>query len=513
MDFSNVFSELASCQNQDALKSFLLENKFTFKFYPAKQPSDNEDSEPVNMDNEFVYVIKHPYHSDDEPAEEPPANDNLDLLHRFGRGIAIRANFNASPVEYKLMGLPLPFGKEDFMTKHDMKNCKVTTLIDGTGFNVCKDPVSGLLFVSTRACGGYYPDGPINYFGNPDYTYGTMFREALEEHKMVNSLLDLDVGVSLHFVMLHPHDMKVYNVDTPVLHLANVFQINENKVNYVDSFKFQSDAKSNFTLPVTLPMSTTKAVEDLIGHSDPQITAGVKIFDPTIDGGTWSRRIYSKSYERIKELLGNDTNILFTLIRLRHKEGQYRNKMRGKEIPADHKSVVNEFLEQFPQYSELYTSVTQTCKDATGEIFDSYLKVYANRDDDRTTYDKLQDVNLEFRDLVRNIHNLYLTKRTEYQTKIDACDDDEERSRIVKPQTKHHDVMTYFNGMPPARIYDRLKQYSNRRKIMSDIFQPNQSNKTNIKQENPSSQDMNVIVPEIDDIVEVNEDMIEVVVE
>jgi hypothetical protein len=508
MNFSNVFSELASCQTQDILKTFLLENKFTFKFYPAKQPSDSVDDNLAEMDNEYVYVIKHPYHNDDEPTEDPPVNDNLALLHQFGRGIVIRANFNTSPVEYKLMGLPLPFGEEDFLTKQNMKDSKVTTLIDGTGFNVCKDPVSGLLFVSTRACGGYYPDGPTNYFGNPDYTYGTMFREALEEHKMVDNILDLETGISLHFVMLHPHDMKVYNVDTPMLHLVNVYKINDTNVEYVDCFKFQSDAQTNFTLPVPLPMNTVESVQDLINHSDPKITPGIKIYNPTTN--VWSKRIYSKSYERIKELLGNDTNILFTLIRLRHQEGKYRNSMRGKEIPADHKSVVNEFLEQFPQYSELYTSITQTCKEATGEIFDSYLKVYANRDDDRSTYDKLQDVNLEFRDLVRNVHNLYLAKRTEYQTKIDACVDDEERSKISKPQTKHHDVMTYFNGIPPARIYDRLKQYSHRRKIMSDIFQP----KTNDTQHNKSSNsDVKVIVPEVENVVEIDDDMIEVVIE
>lgn len=469
MDFSGVFSELSSCSNQDELKSFLVENKFTFKQYPAKQAVDGE---LVDMDNQFVYVIKHPYQQDEStPVDVPPINDNLNLLHQFGRGIVIRVNFTSQPVEFNLMGLPLPFGQEDFIGKFDITKVKVTTLVDGTGFNVCKDPVSNLLFVSTRACGGYYPDGPLNYFGNRDYNYGTMFQEALVEHNMVDTMTSLSKGISLHFVMTHPADTKVYPVNKATLHLINVFTIDNNIVNYQDVCKFQLEHKTNFMSPVELSVNSQKSFDDMLVHADPKITAGFKLFDPTTHA--WSRRILTKSYERIKELLGNDTNILFTLIRLRHQAGQYKKSMHGKPMPENYKSVVREFLDYFKgipdvKYDDLYTSLIDTCKEATGELFSAYLQVYTNRDNDMSIFDKRQMINNEFRDLVKEIHEKYLYKRNEYEKLIKESDS---KQTLPKPRTSHHDVMTYFNGLPPARIYDRLRQFSIRRKTLQDIFQ------------------------------------------
>lgn len=466
MNFSTVFSELSSCQNRDELKAFLCQNKFEFNVQEAKKSSAEDEDELEVMENEYIYVLKHPYkNDDDDEVESPPDNENLNLLHQFGRGIVIRANFNKSPAEYHLMGLPIPFGQENFVDdpSHDLKNCKVTTLIDGTGFNVCKDPVSNLLFISTRAYGGYFPEGPTNHYRNHQYTYGTMFREALETHKMVGNMLDLPIGHSLHFVMNHEHDKKVYPVNEPSLHLVNVFNINEMNVEYMDVFQYQLDHETNFTIPVTLPLTSKQAIEDIIAHSDPKITAGIKIFDP--QNNVWSQRIYTKKYETLKNMFSNDTNILFTLIRLRYQEGQYHQSMRGKEKDENHKSVVSEFLENFPEYSALYESARHLIMEVTGIIHDTYIAVYVNKEIDQ------KDAPFEFRDLIYRIHHtLYLPQRTEYQTKIDACKTEEEKSKLKKPKIEAYHVQSFVNHLPPAQLYDRLKRYSTREKVMAEIF-------------------------------------------
>jgi hypothetical protein len=466
MNFTNVFSELSSCQSRDDLKQFLLKYNFTFKFYNAKKEVDDQ---LVDIENEYVYVVKHPYlEKDTEPKKEVESNENLDMLDKFGRGMVFRLNCNVTPFEYKLMAVPLPFGDENFLDSHDLSKCVVTSLVDGTGFNVCKDPVSNLLFVSTRACGGYYPEGPINYFANKNYRYGKMFYEALEEHKLENTLLDMNSGYSLHLVMEHPNDIKVYPIEKPQLHLVNVFKIDGFNVSHQDVYEFQMDNTTNFILPLKLEVAGKDFIENMKKHSDSKITKGVKIFDPSTN--TWSKRILSNNYERIKELLGNDTNIVFTLIKLRHQEGQYRKSLGGKPSPKEHKSVVHEFLEYFPEYSELYSAITTLCQMATSELFNSYLTVYTNKDDGLTISEKLTYVPREFNDLVRYIHDLYRTKRTEFEVKLKDCNTQEEKDNLVRPRTTIKDAMSYFNGMPPPLIFDRLRQFANRQQTMTDIF-------------------------------------------
>jgi hypothetical protein len=465
MDFTNVFTELSSCQSRDVLKQFLLKYNFTFKFYNAKKQVDGQ---LVDLENEYIYVVKHPYSENTQENTDFEPNQNLEMLDKFGRGLVFRINCNVTPFEYKLMGVPLPFGDENFTNSHNLSNCIVTSLVDGTGFNICKDPVSNLMFVSTRACGGYYPDGPMNYFSDKKYRYGKMFCEALQEHKMESILQDMNSGYSLHFVMEHPNDIKVYPVEKPQLHLINVFKIDDFKVTYKNVLDFQADNNTNFILPVKLQVAGTDFIENIKNQNDSKITKGVKIFDPTTK--TWSKRILSKSYERIKELLGNDTNVVFTLIKLRHQEGQYRKSLGGKPSPKEHKSVVQEFLEYFPEYSELYSAITTLCQMATTELFNAYLTVYTNKEDGLTISEKLTYVPREFNDLVRHIHDLYRTKRTEYELKLKNCTTQEEIDNLIRPRTTIKDVMSYFNGMSPPLIFDRLRQFANRQQTMADIF-------------------------------------------
>lgn len=472
MDFSTAITELVSCKTQETFNEFLLKHNFTFKTYEAKKELD---SELVTLDNQFIYVIKHPYQDKDgvEEEKEVIVNPKLEMFDKFGRGIVLRVNFNDDKCHIDIMSLPLPFGQEDFLEKQNLKDTQITTLVDGTGFNVSKDPVSRLLFVSTRACGGYYPDGPTNYFADRNYNYGTMFRESLAEHNMETSLDDLTVGTSLHFVMEHPADNKVYPVDKPRLHLVNVFTIKDNVVTYEDINEFQMKYETNFMTPILLTnIDDIESIENIRKHSNAKITPGIKIFEPKTLA--WSKRILTEQYDRIKTLLKNDKNILYTLIRLRHEEGQYRRSMAKQTIPSNHKSVVKEFLEYFPEYSDLYSSLSSLCEDVMNDLFDIYLHVYTVRDNG-TIAEKIQYVPREFNDLVRKIHDNYRVRRTEYQNAIT----NNQNADIEKPITTKNQVKTYFNGLPPALIYDRLRQYSNRLEYMSEIFPVKQQKESN----------------------------------
>jgi hypothetical protein len=480
LDFSPVFTELSSCKSKDELKTFLLQHKFTFKYHDARKLSDDG---MVTLDNEYIYVVKHPYKSESvEPPvvkpsqddDEPPVvkldieNKALDLLHKFGRGIVFRVNFNTDVPTYVLMSLPLPFGDTNYLDNYDLKDSIVTGLVDGTGFNVSLDPVSNLLFVSTRACGGYYPEGPTNHFNNPEHRYGNMFQEALNKYNDIDKFLSI-TNHSLHFVMLHPHDVKIYPVEESSLHLVNVYEINDNKATFVPVVDFQLKNNTTFDTPIDLEINTRSGLDDVLSHSNANITPGVKIFHP--ESGVWSKRIMTHNYTRIKELLGNDTNILFTLIRLRHTEGQYRKHMFEQHIaiPENHKSVISELLEYFPGYSNMYSMVTNLCKHFTSDLFDNYLHVYTRRDS-RLLSEKLQTVPHEMNDLVRRFHENYKIKRTEYQQKYDECKTDEEKAELIRPKTTHRDAMGFVNNLPPAMIYDRFRQFVTRKN--SEVAMP-----------------------------------------
>lgn len=473
-DFGNLFEVLSSCKNQDDIKSLLLRHNFTVRYCKAKQESDTGLTE---IDNEFVYVVKRPYQDSTkettetkEVPEKTPeelqqykdTDAKLALLHQFGRGLVFRVNFNSETPTFSLMSVPLPFGNEKYLEENELSQSVVTGLVDGTGFNVSVDPISGVPFISTRACGDYYPEGPRNYFTNPNHKYGDMIKESLDKYNVTLDTLKQFNGLSIHMVMLHPYDLKIYPVDEPNLYLINVFKIEGYVVTPMSVDEFQTTFKTTFMKTVDLGITEQNAFDDILKYHSPKIIPGVKLFNPTT--GVWSKRILTQPYERIKELYGNDTNIVFTLIRLRYQEGQYRKTQHqnGLPVPDDHKSLVTEFLEYFPEYSNIYKTVSFLCKEATSEIFDNYLRVFTQRGE-TSIKDKLNDVPYEFRDLVQKVHNDYLTKRTEYQTALDACETDEEKSKLYRPKTTHHSVMGFFNNLAPALIYDRIHQFVNRK--------------------------------------------------
>ena len=514
IDFSPVFEVLSSFTNKQALDKFLLDNKFTFRSYPAKKQNTNvqqseqseQQSELIEMENEWIYIIKHPYHQDDNDMNEPveqneqpqqnvvkiviDGNNNqddeniaddprLDLLHLYGRGIVFRIDMNQTPFKIVLMSVPLPFGQEDFMQNNDISQTVATVLIDGTGFNVCKDPSSGLLFVSTRACGGYYPEGPLNYFNNSKYRYGAMFREALQfsenktetDFKNEIALLNMPSGLCLHLVMQHPNDTKVFPVKTPNITLVLAHKIEGTVVKPCQKNlnEIQSEIKTQFNTPTEIPFGNNELLSSFLTTSHPRLVAGLKIYNPNTN--SWSKRMLTQKYERVKELVGNDTNIVFTMIRLRHAGGQFKKLQRQQKnsIPENHVSEIKEFLQCFPEYSRTYQVITDLCKLATGDILDCYLRVYAHPASNKFQYiqDSLEAVPREFNDLVQQIHKNYKIKKTAYTLQLESVKSDAERASLSKPETRHKDVMEFFNNMPPARIYDRLRQYTTRK--MSEL--------------------------------------------
>ncbi len=529
-DFSPVIEVLSSFKSKYELDKFLIKQQFTFKSYPAKKVNDTDTSDLpieinndkyVDLPNEWIYVIKHPYgqneqeeynvyvnntqpevtslpqtdfqskHTDNDVTDSVPKaittneseeiidDPRLELLHQFGRGIVFRINMNQQPFNVILMSVPLPFGHDDFLEQHNLTDSIVSMLIDGTGFNVSKDPMSNLLFVSTRACGGYYPEGPLNYFGNSKYRYGKMFREALQhvehtEYVKLNekALLDLPPNVCLHLVMQHPNDPKVFPIKKPCLTLVSAYNcVNPSAVvsHQTNLSEFQASIKTQFNMPMLINISSNEILQSFMTNSHPTTFPGLKMYNTITH--KWSKRVFTDRYKRVKELIGNDSNIVYTLIRLRHSSGQFikMQKNLGVTLPQNHVSDIKEFLQYFPDYSKMYYVITNLCKLATSEILDWYLQVYAHPTSNKYAYiqNRLSLVPYEFNDIVQQLHKNYKDKKTIYTQNLQNVKSDTDRATLVKPETRHKDVVEFFNSMPPARIYDRLRQFTNRK--MSEL--------------------------------------------
>jgi hypothetical protein len=526
IDFSPVIEVLTSFTSKKDLDQFLIKHKFTFRSYPSKSQTQIESADDLtechltSVPNVWIYIIKHPYNRDEteqhgesehiaENADNHPQiviegnhklddhNSNaevpdialddprLELLHRYGRGIVMQINMGESPFKINLMSIPLPFGNSDYLKNKEINGDDdlATVLVDGTGFNVSRDPLSGLLFVSTRACGGYYPEGPLNYYNNSKYRYGTMFRESLNYSQAhsddntknttnnENGLLSMPIGLCLHLVMNHPNDSKVFPCASPSITLVAAHQINGFVATPLQSelSTLQTKINTSFNVPIQLSIKNEQELYTFLADGHPRVVAGIKLYNKSTN--TWSKRMLTKRYERVRDLVGSDTNVVFTLIRLRHAGGQYKKHMRlnGMPLPEGYVGPIEEFLQYFPEHTKTYQVVVDLCKSATGDLLDWYLRVYANPTANKHKYieETLTSVPREFNDLVQHLHLNYKNKKTEYTLKLKSGLSDAEIASLAKPETRHKDVMEFFNNMPPARIYDRLRQYTSRK--MSEL--------------------------------------------
>lgn len=459
MDTNNFNTILENFKSLNAFETFLTSKKMTWRTLKTSNP------------NIYVYTIKYPTHTDESmfdidntisnylktryniivPSEAPDENDMVviektDLFDHFGRGLILRVDVSdVNNTKYSLIGCPIPFSSKDFMsTNNDLKQCIASFIIDGTGITVCKDTVENKLLVSTRSVSGYYPDGPTNNYGNPNYSYGKMFRETLQENPTNEQcLLNLDPNYILHFVLEHPQSFKVVPCQTAHLTLVNVFKFDGNQLNYVNVSEFQKQFGTNFNEVTTINLGENPehTINNIIETS---LVPGIKLFNPTTQ--QWSPRLYTKSFMLRKQLRGNSYNQSYNIIKIRHISCKiYDLCASGKIIlPDNYESPLHMYLMYYPENIMLGNMIKMDIYNFTNDLLHYYLNKHVKciiKDDEGIPY--------EFLDLVKSLHLLYKSNMYLFKTK---------QINYV-PQTNNLAVSSFVNLMHPARLYNRLIKY------------------------------------------------------
>jgi hypothetical protein len=245
--------------------------------------------------------------------------------------------------------------------------------IDGSNINVFN--FNDKWHISTRSSIG----ADVSF--NSSMTFKDMFFDTLDFN-----MSDLDKRYCYSFVLIHPNNRIVCNVDTKKLILVEVKEINEtsyqtidlNKVNEQSEFKFNTPNRYAYTFDSE---GYSNAITNAI-HS-PWYEQGVVIKCLKSNVRT---KVRSKHYEYVKALKGNSTNLMERFLSLRMQ------------------NAIKEYIKYFPESSELFHTYEEYIRTITSNSYHYYIAVFKKK---TTTHNSVPTI---YKNILYNIHKLYINQ-------------------------------------------------------------------------------------------------------
>jgi hypothetical protein len=248
------------------------------------------------------------------------------------------------------------------------KKLQVSEYIEGTYIHLFYDPAIFSWEIATKkAVGGKY-----SFYHIPDdvsLTYREMFIEACglsydDDLQEIPFLAKLNRKECYGFVLQHPANHIVMNIQAPKLYLVSIYEIDRStsKITYVSQTLDPFYNKNNLYFPKTYDLQKYPAEEYIRVHSSihtPPMVVGIMITDLTT-GQPYA--VINPNYLELTELRGNHPNIQYQYLCLR----------RIGKVAA--------FLQHFPQYnSEFYKYKTQYDTFVIN-VHQSYLSYYVRKE-------------------------------------------------------------------------------------------------------------------------------------
>ncbi len=250
---------------------------------------------------------------------------------------------------------------------------QINETIEGTMLNLFYDSANERWEICTKRKVG----GENTYFYNnsiekkQSLTFKEMFLEAFGFTKdsninQIELIKNLPKKYCYSFVLQHPKNHIVFNVQHPCVYLVCVYEIIDgSSISYIPlSFVMNLSVFQNTSHCVQFP----KEIDidggfdyiDLINSFDyqEQISVGYMITD--ISSGIRTS-ISNPKYEFLKQLRGNDANIHY----------QYFSLLRANKL--------DEFLHHFPMYSELFNKFNSQVVDFIRQVHDAYVLYYVQK--------------------------------------------------------------------------------------------------------------------------------------
>jgi len=383
----------------------------------------NEDNTAFNQKNytynDNVYtVIKY-------------KKDNLKML-ADGEGFETVSKFRSVIVRGNKVVVYSPeksLSFDKFTTKYpDTNDCWAEDFVDGTMINVFYDNVNETWEIATKSTVGgnmVFFNDIKNYdlFNNEtneqqtgNITFRTMFFESCKFSNF--DLNSLDKQYSYSFVMQHPFNRIVTPVQTPLLYLVKVYDIDNTNFPVV-SIVEKSIHKFVIKPPCVFADTTIQFInkypiatpyQDIYDHFNnrraPFHCVGTIIYN--VDGTR--TKIRNINYEDVRKLRGNQPKLQFNY---------YSLKKEGK---------IKEFLHYYPEHMILFNKFKLAMFEYTHLLHTNYVNCFIKKEK------PLKEYEFQYKNHMYALHQLYKN-----ELKADG--------KVVDKKV----VINYVNALHPAQ--------------------------------------------------------------
>jgi hypothetical protein len=257
--------------------------------------------------------------------------------------------------------------------KLDDDNVVVSEIIEGTMINLFYNRHKEKWELSTKsAIGGDY------FFYRNEYktkelpkqlTFKQMFMEALRQSNNnidineLGFLVDnLEKNVCYSFVLQHPNNHIVLEIDNPKLYLICGFKLENNNASYIHFTEFRNRHFLDGLLYYPNVVNKESSYEDMeykYTMDKNELIMGIMYYNKETGLRSHNRH---EQYEKMRLIRGNNPNLQYQYLCL---------KKMGK---------VNDFLQFFPKYNKLFYGFYNEYKNFLRNIHKSYHSYYIKKD-------------------------------------------------------------------------------------------------------------------------------------
>ncbi len=284
---------------------------------------------------------------------------NNDLQNRMFRSVIQDAETQAVLSVAPAKSLP----NDVFINMFGNDTLRITEIVEGTMINLFfSDTMGGWEIATRNSIGGNYHYFKTQYEGidAPQITFKQMFLEALGQSDL-NDIKGLDTSVCYSFVLQHPQNHIVLNIQAPQLFLVSAYKIINSHDAGVASIVYENinNYASIFSLPKIDENCCIELAKCQVENPvNPYTNVGLMI---THVASGMRTALYNPRYLEIKALRGNNPNLHYQYLVLRKV-----NK-------------VADFLRYFPQYTVHFKSFQRHFELYSTRLYHLYIAIHVTK--------------------------------------------------------------------------------------------------------------------------------------
>jgi hypothetical protein len=330
--------------------------------------------------------------------------ENVNNLNNY-RSVITDENFNIlsfSPIK--------TYSVELFLSKFKEQDCIAEEFIEGTMINLFYDKNISKWEIATKSSVG----ANIRYF-QEQKNFNKLFEEILEFLNI--KLENFDKNYNYSFVMQHPDNKIVINIEYMRLYLIAIYKIDNNKKEVIE---IENSEYNNLNLPEGLSYPYGHFIDsfDKLIEYYASMNTSINIMGIVVKSKTGERvKFRNPNYEYVKKLKGNSIKL------------QYQYLVLYQE------NKINEYLIYYPENKKIFNEFKQHLHIFTKTLHANYVNCYIKKNKELKYYP------FQFRNHMYALHQIYQTLRS--------------NNKIINLQ----EVIKYINRLEPARLMYSLNYH------------------------------------------------------